>query len=93
MRIIAQKIYGADDIELEPEAQKKIERYKKQVSWKNSLPQTFSLKENVYFEHNCKNVLLNTILMATPSPAVHQGSSFMQRRKSILVLLFFRRFF
>ena len=31
MRIIAQKIYGADDIELEPEAQKKIERYKKQV--------------------------------------------------------------
>ena len=33
MRIIAQKIYGADDIELEPEAQKKIELYKKQVSW------------------------------------------------------------
>ncbi|XP_044183458.1 C-1-tetrahydrofolate synthase, cytoplasmic-like [Acropora millepora] len=32
MRIIAQKIYGADDIELEPEAQKKIELYKKQVS-------------------------------------------------------------
>ena len=32
MRIIAQKIYGADDIELEPEAQKKGERYKKQVS-------------------------------------------------------------
>ena len=32
MRIIAQKIYGADDIELEPEAQKKVERYKKQVS-------------------------------------------------------------
>ena len=32
MRIIAQKIYGADDIELEPEAEKKIERYKKQVS-------------------------------------------------------------
>ena len=31
MRIIAQKIYGADDIELEPEAQRKIERYKKQV--------------------------------------------------------------
>ena len=33
MRIIAQKIYGADDIELLPEAQKKVERYKKQVSW------------------------------------------------------------
>ena len=32
MRIIAQKIYGADDIELEPEAQKKIALYKKQVS-------------------------------------------------------------
>ena len=32
MRIIAQKIYGADDIELEPEAEKKIERYKKQAS-------------------------------------------------------------
>ena len=31
MRIIAQKIYGADDIELESEAQRKIERYKKQV--------------------------------------------------------------
>ena len=31
MRIIAQKIYGADDIELLPEAEKKIERYKKQV--------------------------------------------------------------
>ncbi len=31
MRIIAQKIYGADDIELLPEAQKKVERYKKQV--------------------------------------------------------------
>ena len=31
MRIVAQKIYGADDIELLPEAQKKIERYKKQV--------------------------------------------------------------
>nr|XP_058948550.1 C-1-tetrahydrofolate synthase, cytoplasmic-like [Pocillopora verrucosa] len=30
MRIIAQKIYGADDIELLPEAQKKVERYKKQ---------------------------------------------------------------
>lgn len=30
MRIIAQKIYGADDIELEPEAQKKIALYKKQ---------------------------------------------------------------
>lgn len=32
MRIIAQKIYGADDIELLPEAEKKVERYKKQVS-------------------------------------------------------------
>lgn len=34
MRIIAQKIYGADGIELEAEAQKKIELYKKQVSYK-----------------------------------------------------------
>ena len=33
MRIIAQKIYGADDIELLPEAQKKVERYKKQVNF------------------------------------------------------------
>lgn len=33
MRIIAQKIYDADDIELLPEAQKKVERYKKQVNF------------------------------------------------------------
>lgn len=33
MRIIAQTIYGADDIELLPEAQKKVERYKKQVNF------------------------------------------------------------
>lgn len=32
IRIIAQKIYGADDIELLPEAEKKVERYKNQVS-------------------------------------------------------------
>ena len=31
IRIIAQKIYGSENIELEPEAQKKIERYKGQV--------------------------------------------------------------
>ena len=30
IRTIAQKIYGADDIELLPEAQVKIERYKRQ---------------------------------------------------------------
>ncbi|KAK3697531.1 hypothetical protein QZH41_019769 [Actinostola sp. cb2023] len=30
IRIIAQKVYGSDDIELLPEAQEKIERYKKQ---------------------------------------------------------------
>ncbi|MEQ2157667.1 hypothetical protein GOODEAATRI_003979, partial [Goodea atripinnis] len=30
IRIIAQKIYGADDIELLPEAQHKVERYTKQ---------------------------------------------------------------
>jgi hypothetical protein len=32
IRIIAQKIYGADDIELLPEAQRKVELYTKQVS-------------------------------------------------------------
>lgn len=31
IRIIAQKIYGADDIELLPEAQHKVELYTKQV--------------------------------------------------------------
>lgn len=31
IRIIAQKVYGSDDIELSPEAQERIERYKKQV--------------------------------------------------------------
>lgn len=31
IRIIAQKVYGSDDIELLPEAQEKIERFKKQV--------------------------------------------------------------
>lgn len=31
IRIIAQKIYGADDIELLPEAQHKVELYSKQV--------------------------------------------------------------
>ncbi|XP_031551845.1 C-1-tetrahydrofolate synthase, cytoplasmic-like [Actinia tenebrosa] len=30
IRIIAQKVYGSDDIELSPEAQERIERYKKQ---------------------------------------------------------------
>lgn len=32
IRVIAQKIYGADDIEIQPEAQEQINRYKKQVS-------------------------------------------------------------
>lgn len=32
IRIIAQKIYGADDVELLPEAQNKVERYTNQVS-------------------------------------------------------------
>lgn len=32
IRIIGQKIYGADDIELLPEAQHKVELYTKQVS-------------------------------------------------------------
>lgn len=31
IRIIAQKIYGADDVELLPEAQRKVELYTKQV--------------------------------------------------------------
>lgn len=31
IRIIAQKIYGADDVELLPEAQQKVDRYTKQV--------------------------------------------------------------
>lgn len=31
IRIIAQEIYGADGIELTPEAQAQIDRYKKQV--------------------------------------------------------------
>lgn len=31
IRIIAQKVYGADDVELLPEAQRKVELYTKQV--------------------------------------------------------------
>ncbi|KAK2551071.1 C-1-tetrahydrofolate synthase [Acropora cervicornis] len=49
MRIIAQKIYGADDIELEPEAQKKIELYKKQGF--NDLPICMA-KTHLSLSHN-----------------------------------------
>ncbi|XP_073231403.1 C-1-tetrahydrofolate synthase, cytoplasmic-like [Porites lutea] len=49
MRIIAQKIYGADDIELEPEAQRKIERYKKQGF--NDLPICMA-KTHLSLSHN-----------------------------------------
>lgn len=49
MRIIAQKIYGADDIELEPEAQKKMELYKKQGF--NDLPICMA-KTHLSLSHN-----------------------------------------
>ncbi|CAH3165729.1 unnamed protein product [Porites lobata] len=49
MRIIAQKIYGADDIELQPEAQRKIERYKKQGF--NDLPICMA-KTHLSLSHN-----------------------------------------
>lgn len=49
MRIIAQKIYGADGIELEAEAQKKIELYKKQGF--NDLPICMA-KTHLSLSHN-----------------------------------------
>jgi len=49
MRIIAQKIYGADDIELLPEAEKKVERYKKQGF--NDLPICMA-KTHLSLSHN-----------------------------------------
>lgn len=43
IRTIAQKIYGADDVEFKPEAQEQINRYRKQVTAITLLVRMFRL--------------------------------------------------